>query len=147
MNVTMTIFFDHINICYWRTLTDQQPLFWINVYGGYRPYAFIWCQSLKHCSNTENGVVCWSLEESSYLSWSITSSSGSPLESAARANTISSSESSSQPANKDKMTWKSGKEMHFVMDNIEIWKTTCEPSVRPWINLHIFTVALKKKLE
>lgn len=148
----MTLFFDQFNICYWRTLTNQQPLLWIlvhvilNVYCGYRPYTFIWRQSLKHYSNTEKVVVCWSLE-SSYLLWSITSSSRSQLESAGRASPISSSESSTQPANKDKMTWKSGKEMHFVMDNTKIWKTTCEPSVLPWINLHIFTVAFLKKLE
>jgi len=67
---------------------------------------------------------------------------GSQLVNTGWAGTISSSESSTQPANKDKMTWKSGKEMHFVMDNIETWKTTCEPSVLPWTNLHIFTVQL-----
>lgn len=119
-------------ISYWRTHSDLNigAHVILSVYSGFSSDAFIWRQSLKHCSNTENGiVVCWSLEESPYLLWSITSS-GSHL-STGRAGTISSSESSTQPANKDKMTWKSGKEMHFVMDNIEIWKTTCEPSILP----------------
>lgn len=130
-------------VCYWRTYSDDE------CWGTCHPQCLWWFQlrciylTSKLCSNTENGiVVCWSLEESPDLLWSITTSSGSQLVNTGWAGTISSSESSTQPANKDKMTWKSGKEMHFVMDNIEIWKTTCEPSVLRWTNLHIFTVQL-----
>ncbi len=94
----------------------------------------------KHCSNSENGIAC------DHLKYHLTFHGPShPLQDLRWRAQDGLTRSHHQRAAHNlpiKTRWH--EKVHFVMDNMEIWKTTCKPSILPRINLHIFTVALKK---